>query len=142
MIEPAPGVRGSRQAKTDDRVASRDSRSFIPPAFMALSTRQSVGSATSRVISPSLSRLTTSTPDPASTVATRARAVVELPRLSRSIDRSSYTSPMDRAVPPEVEPQEVLGEYEEGDTLYYFAKHLDGISYKVRTSPLVVRDSF
>ena len=40
---------------------------------------------------------------------------------------------MDEDVQQELEPQEVVGEYEDDNGAYYFAKHVDGIAHKVRS---------
>lgn len=31
-----------------------------------------------------------------------------------------------------LDPQEIVGEYDDGDSLWYFAKYVDGIAHKVR----------
>jgi hypothetical protein len=55
---------------------------------------------------------------------------IELPRLSKA-ERSKYKSVSDRDIPLSIEPQEILGEYYENDKYWYFARHLDGLAYKV-----------
>ncbi|KAI0030210.1 SNF2 family N-terminal domain-containing protein [Vararia minispora EC-137] len=98
---------------------------------MALPTRQSAGNGASRAPSILRSRSTTDTPDPTPSSGSRPHNVfVELPRLPRTVDRSAYTSPMEYEIPPELEPQEIIGEYSQGETLWYFAKHMDGIAHK------------
>lgn len=39
---------------------------------------------------------------------------------------------MDEDAAEGLEPQEIVGEYSDGQDLWYFAKHVDGIAHKVR----------
>ena len=60
---------------------------------------------------------------------TRKRAFVEAPHLATA-QKQQYKS-VDETFPRETRVDEVIGEYRDGTTLYYFARYAGGIAYKV-----------